>query len=267
MSPANGEDMPQRRSTRVVRASTRAAAAAASSTKNRPTATSNRPTVTSAARQSSTDQLTNGVTNGVSHEIPAGPKMKPFMPDNLKLLLVDDWEKITKGELVAYLPSPTPVSNFLHDYETWATASHQRVRSDTPDSDSDRAISDMKEVISGIKDLFNSALGRALLYREERRQYIYFRHNYLGAQASDYYGCEHLLRLLVSLPEMISRANMERDVIVKTRRELVPMIVWLSDRIDVYLSTGYTRDLWNEDVPGVRVGTCSIVTSSSEVQE
>lgn len=61
----------------------------------------------------------------------------------------------------------------------------------------------LEEVIHGIKEYFNKALGRVLLYRYERPQYleVYSKledstSEYAGKQMSDIYGGSHLLRLL-----------------------------------------------------------------------
>lgn len=44
------------------------------------------------------------------------PAVRLFMPDTLKSILVDDWEKITKEGKLVPLPSDRPVNTFLDDY-------------------------------------------------------------------------------------------------------------------------------------------------------
>lgn len=115
------------------------------------------------------------------------------MPDNLKSLLVDDWEKVTKDQKLAPVPSPVPVSQFLHEYRA---AELPNRRPGSADADI------LEEVIAGIREYFNKALGRILLYRFERGQF-YEMHRLIEAGSGEHagkglvevYGCEHLLRL------------------------------------------------------------------------
>ena len=111
----------------------------------------------------------------------------------MKGLLVDDWENVTKSlELVA-IPHKYPVSAILNDYFDQEMAKRQ------PES---IEASILEEVIAGVREYFNKALGRILLYRFEREQWlnIYKRlesgtDELAGKQPADVYGGEHLLRL------------------------------------------------------------------------
>ena len=115
------------------------------------------------------------------------------MPDAIKNILVDDWEKVTKEQKLAPVPSQTPVTQFLNEYYT-AEANNRRPNSADADI--------LEEVIAGVKEYFNKSLGRILLYRFERQQF-YDIHKQLeagsgeleGKTLADVYGCEHLLRL------------------------------------------------------------------------
>lgn len=91
------------------------------------------------------------------------PAVKIFIPDALKSILVDDWEKVTKENKVAPTPAPISVTQFLNEYEE-AESVHRRQGSADADI--------LEEVIAGVKEYFNKALGRILLYRFERNQYF-----------------------------------------------------------------------------------------------
>lgn len=115
------------------------------------------------------------------------------MPDALKSILVDDWEKITKERKLPPVPSPAPVTKFLNEYETFEMG--QRMPG-SADADI------LEEVIAGVKEYFNKALGRILLYKVERQQFYEIHRElekghgeYAGKTLCDVYGCEHLLRL------------------------------------------------------------------------
>lgn len=115
------------------------------------------------------------------------------MPDRLKSILVDDWENVTKSLQLVSLPAKYPASVILDEYFTYATAPGMRSNAETEI---------LQEVIHGLKEYFNKALGRLLLYRFEREQFfgIYSAislptGDLAGKQVADIYGGEHLLRL------------------------------------------------------------------------
>nr|POE66005.1 chromatin modification-related protein eaf3 [Quercus suber] len=121
------------------------------------------------------------------------PAVRLFVPDQLKSILVDDWEKVTKEHKLAPVPSKVPASQFLEEY---ATAESANRRPGSADADI------LEECIAGVKEYFNKALGRILLYRFERHQYqemhklISLGHgDFAGKDLVEVYGCEHLLRL------------------------------------------------------------------------
>ncbi|WPH05026.1 MRG-domain-containing protein [Acrodontium crateriforme] len=165
------------------------------------------------------------------------PAVRLYIPDQLKSILVDDWEKVTKEQKLAPVPSPTPVTQFLNEYN--AAESNTR-RPGSAEADI------LEEVIAGIKEYFNKSLGRILLYRFERQQF-YDVHKQIesghgehaGKDLCDMYGCEHLLRLFVSMPDLIAHTNMDHQSVVRLREELSKMITWLSKRIVIYLSSEY----------------------------
>lgn len=125
------------------------------------------------------------------------PAVRLFIPDTLKSILVDDWEKVTKEQKLVPIPAPISITQFLHEYYE-ADSAHRRPGS----SDADI----LEEVIAGVKEYFNKSLGRILLYRFERPQF-YEVHKQLesghgehaGKTLCDMYGCEHLLRLFGKL--------------------------------------------------------------------
>lgn len=115
------------------------------------------------------------------------------MPDSLKAILVDDWEKVTRENRLVPLPSKTPVAQFLADYSASEGAKR---REGSAEADI------LEEVIAGVKEYFNKSIGRILLYRFERPQWsdIHAQLNkgtgdLTGKLPTDIYGVEHLCRL------------------------------------------------------------------------
>ncbi|GMF73929.1 unnamed protein product [Aspergillus oryzae] len=82
------------------------------------------------------------------------------MPDNLKSLLVDDWENVTKNQQVVALPAKRSVNQILEDYS----------EAEKPKRTSSADLDVLEEVIMGIKEYFDKALDKILLYSFEREQ-------------------------------------------------------------------------------------------------
>lgn len=125
----------------------------------------------------------------------ARPAVKIVIPDHLKSILVDDWEFVTKNRSLVPLPSPHPVNSILDLY-----FSEEKGRRRLGSAEADL----LEEVVIGLKDYFENCLGRILLYRFEREQYLQVRKgiekddgqgDFGGKKIGDIYGAEHLCRL------------------------------------------------------------------------
>ncbi|KAI8836607.1 MRG-domain-containing protein [Chytridium lagenaria] len=117
------------------------------------------------------------------------PEIKIPISEALKIVLVDDWENITKNQKVAN------VSEILTNFKEY----YQKENKGKEDW----------------KAYFDRALGNLLLYRFERQQYL---------SMSDVYGAEHLLRLFVQLPQLIAHTHMDAESIAICRDYFVEVI-------------------------------------------
>ncbi|KAJ9663614.1 Esa1p-associated factor [Coniosporium apollinis] len=170
----------------------------------------------------------------------ARPSVRIVMPDRLKSLLVDDWENITKNLQLVTLPSKSPTSLILDEY-----AAEEKAKRREGSADWDI----LEEVVAGVKEYFNKCLSRMLLYRFEREQFYQFYHqieedptgDLAGKAYADIYGGEHLLRLFVSMPELIAQTNMDQQSVNRLREELSKMTMWLARDASVsrYFSVEY----------------------------
>ncbi|EEB95162.1 hypothetical protein MPER_05914, partial [Moniliophthora perniciosa FA553] len=100
-----------------------------------------------------------------------------------------------------------------------------------------------RPIITGLQIYFDRALGSNLLYRFERPQYAGVRKQYITGQTvkigeekemSVVYGAEHLLRMLVSLPQLIMNSQMDIESIGLLRdyvNELLKFMEAQKDRI------------------------------------
>ncbi|RDA84016.1 hypothetical protein CP532_2927 [Ophiocordyceps camponoti-leonardi (nom. inval.)] len=160
------------------------------------------------------------------------------MPDHVQAMLVDDWENITKNNQLVPLPHPKPVNRILQDYLDYERP-HREQGSASMDI--------LEEVIAGLREYFDKALSRILLYRFERHQYMNIRTLWDNnteetskfKSVSDVYGAEHLARLIVSLPELLAQTNMDQQSVSRLREEMGKFNVWLSRNCETYLLSEY----------------------------
>ena len=149
------------------------------------------------------------------------------LPSTLKRKLIADWEQITKHKLVITLPrtSGTRVCNILKDFEQFAVNSGQ-----------DKNI--VAEIVRGIQDYFNQALQVTLLYKLERSQLSSISAKHKDLSMDQIYGVEHLCRLFVKLPQLLSPSDLD----VGTRQILKSQIEFMLDFVlqkEEYWKTEY----------------------------
>lgn len=184
------------------------------------------------------------------------------MPDNLKSLLVDDWEQVTKNQCVVALPAKYPVRTILQD---WYDEEQPKRTGSASDEDV------LEEVVAGLQEYFDKCLDKILLYRYERQQYRNLRKKFEAATGElankgpiDVYGAEHLIRLFSTflppaqamraaaqelcrsrvitpgtMPELIAQTNMDLQSTNRLREELSKMAMWLSKNSEKYFPTRY----------------------------
>ncbi|KAF9473209.1 MRG-domain-containing protein [Pholiota conissans] len=163
------------------------------------------------------------------------PDMKLNVPEVLKTVLVDDWESVTKNNQLVTLPRSPNVAEVLTEFAEY-------VRTTKPSHLKEPALV-IQTVVDGLQCYFDRALGSNLLYRFERAQYAYVRREYwtgpkviIGQEKemSLIYGAEHLLRMLVSLPQMIAQTSLDAESVLLLRDYSNELMVWMvkeKDRI------------------------------------
>ena len=145
---------------------------------------------------------------------------------------------MTKNLSLVPLPAKQPVNAILATYKD-EQMSKRRVGSAEADL--------LEEVIEGMKEYFDTTLGRILLYRFERQQYLEARTAWEAGKGEwegkngpgDVYGAEHLCRLLVKMPELIAQTNMDTQSVNRLREELVKLTSWVAKRADSMFAAEY----------------------------
>ena len=161
---------------------------------------------------------------------------------------MDDWENITKSNQLVPIPHPHPVDLILADY-------HQHEGSKRRAGSAEHDI--LAEVVQGVLEYFDKSLGRILLYRFERQQWLDIHERMMmtkeaaekskdevniqvaGKTPCQVYGAEHLSRLFVSMPELVAQTNMDSQSVNKLREEMFRMTSWLSKNSSKYFAKDY----------------------------
>ncbi|KAL0961361.1 hypothetical protein HGRIS_006317 [Hohenbuehelia grisea] len=182
---------------------------------------------------------TRGTKRGRDEDdISRKPDIKLNVPEILRVILVDDWEAVTKNNQLVTLPRTPNVVEILHDFENYILTQPKA------------QIAHLKEpqlviatIVSGLTVYFDRALGANLLYRFERPQYAGIRKQYVTGpkvivgqekEMSAVYGAEHLLRMLVSLPQMIANSTMDPESVGLIRdyvNELIQFMIKERERL------------------------------------
>lgn len=118
----------------------------------------------------------------------ARPSIRIVMPDNIKSLIVDDWERVTKNGSVVQLPHAKSVYQILQDWRAEELPKRHHVD-----------VSVMDEVIAGLSEYFEVVIDKLLLYRYERHQYRVLKKKFFNNKDKTplhVYGAEHLIRLM-----------------------------------------------------------------------
>ncbi|KAI0740407.1 MRG-domain-containing protein [Earliella scabrosa] len=157
------------------------------------------------------------------------PEMKLNVPEPLKVLLVDDWEAVTKNNQLVGLPRKPNVVELLDEFKAHVLAQASSTQLKDP-----KVL--LPTIIAGLQTYFDRALGANLLYRFERPQYAEIRKKYVTGptvqvgqekEMSAIYGAEHFLRMLVSLPQMVASSSMDGESVGLLRDYVNELLQWM----------------------------------------
>ena len=168
------------------------------------------------------------------------PQIHMYIPDSIMGYLVDDREFVTKNYQLVPLPAEYPVNWILDEYFEQEKVNR---RLGSPEAKL------LEEVRLGLKEWFKRALGKTLLYKFEREQYAdassWWENvtdpddKWYGRGVGDCYGAEHLLRLLVKVPEYVSHTNMDAQSVNTMRRELDQFMAWMAKNAQQFVCKEY----------------------------
>jgi len=146
-----------------------------------------------------------------------GESIQLELPDNLKSVLVDDYDYMLRQRKLASIPARYNVEDLLQAY--------RKSRSGRDGMDT---LANVDEICRGMRDYFNSALGCQLLYKFERAQYADLLATNPGVSVSKLYGPIHLLRLITKLGPMLTAADMDATSLNILVQEVTRFIQYIS---------------------------------------
>lgn len=117
--------------------------------------------------------------------------VKVVIPPELKEMLVDDWDLVSRQKQLFSLPAKISVHKILKKYTDEVSVMSNN-------------LCNPKEIIFGLQEYFNVTLGSHLLYKFERPQYGELLTKYPHLTASQLYGAFHFLRFFVKLDSVLS---------------------------------------------------------------
>ncbi|KIO03171.1 hypothetical protein M404DRAFT_146431 [Pisolithus tinctorius Marx 270] len=169
------------------------------------------------------------------------PEMKLNVPEALKVQLVDDWEAVTKNNQLVPLPRNPNVLEILLEFKDHIIKMGKQTNLRDPELI-------LPTIISGLQVYFDRSLGANLLYRFERPQYAEIRKTYVTGpkvvvgqekEMSAIYGAEHLLRMLVSLPQMVASSTMDAESVGLVKDYVNELLVFLVNERSRFFLTEY----------------------------
>ncbi|KAG9131554.1 hypothetical protein Leryth_024103 [Lithospermum erythrorhizon] len=159
--------------------------------------------------------------SGIEKDGAAAEKLlKIQIPLSLKKQLVDDWEFVTQQNKLVKLPRCPTVDDILAKYLDYRSKKDLKI------------IDSVGEILKGIRCYFDKSLPVLLLYKNERQQY---NETVLDdVSPSSIYGAEHLLRLFVKLPELITLVKLEEETLIGLQQNLLEFLKFLQKNQSMY---------------------------------
>ena len=160
--------------------------------------------------------------DGEEEDVFADSSIRLNLSEELKIYVVRDWENLTQKNMICNLPkSPEKsVSRIFADF--LATK---------------KKLSVMTHICDGLSVYFDRALPTILLYRAERPQLETLKEQNPDKRYCEIYGGEHLLRLFVRLPQLLTTTDLDELETKQLCSRLVELLKFLTKHTTTYFGT------------------------------
>ena len=149
--------------------------------------------------------------------------------DNIKHILVDDWQFVTRDHQLVSIPAELSVVKILQDYSQYRLPLLDETQKDV-----------LREVLNGLILYFDKLLHLMLLYKYENQQYFeLLQKETISDQPppSQVYGLEHLLRLIVTMPAILADSTIDAVSMNVIIQELERILQWVLTHLNVYMGS------------------------------
>ena len=158
---------------------------------------SSRRSVTKKAKLSTSEGKGDAEDSDMEDVATADVRFTIDIPEELKYVLVSDWDLMTHKKSLFSLPAKTPVAVILSEY---SSAANKKISANV-----------VSEVVQGIQEFFDVFVGKCLLYKVERPQYRTVTDSG-NKKPSEIYGSAHLLRLMVKIGGLLDKFKLNTTV-------------------------------------------------------
>lgn len=149
----------------------------------------------------------------------ATANVRLVLSDEIKTLVIRDWEQLTQNKKLCILPKPEEKSV-------------ERIMKDFTSSKKSAAV--FNQIAQGILVYFDKALPSVLLYRSEKAQYDKLKADNPLKRNCQLFGGEHLLRLFVRLPQLLMSTDLDDSETKQLCSRLQDMLRFLSKKAGDY---------------------------------
>ncbi|XP_036616519.1 mortality factor 4-like protein 1 [Trichosurus vulpecula] len=154
------------------------------------------------------------------------------IPAELKPLLVQDCDLVTKRRQLFSLPAKRNVDSILEEYVTYKKAR----------GEGDNTEYAAEEMVAGIRAYFDVLLGTQLLYEFERPQYAEILAAHPGVPVSQLYGAPHLLRLFVRIGAALARSSFDERSLASLFNYLHDFLKYLAKNPSAFFNASEYKD-------------------------
>jgi len=153
--------------------------------------TTNKEGPNSARKKKKEERDADESVEGGAKDNEGSSKYNIDIPEELKYVLVNDWDLVVHQKKLFSLPAKVTVNNIIDQYIDHLSNSSETVTT------SKKSIA--VEVIKGLGEYFNVSVGPQLLYGIEKLQYKEINEKEGAILPADLYGSPHLLRLMIKI--------------------------------------------------------------------